>query len=411
MSAQSPNFKIAIVGAGVAGAVLAHRLGRLPGVEVLCLERVAADDHSEAGTGLNVGPNAIKALHTLDPVLAQAVQSASLPWARWTTELADGTPLFDLPLAHVADNPGIRIRWSELYRVLRAAAGAQVRYGCHVTHVGPDPRDPARSVLAWTQHGVAHRMDGIDLLVACDGRYSQVREAFSGVPQPTHIGVAILRALVEDTSGGLVDDYAQWFNGAHRMLAFKVKPQHIYIAATFPIAPGAEIPAHWKTAEVMRQTWAPCSGQPLTPALAWVVDALCEQLPHSHWARMQEAPVCYAPTSGAGVLYLGDAAHGMAPTLGQGATQALEDACVAAHIIEQAWAAGDTQVAAWLQAIAAARTARLQFAMALSVAATDTMLEGADPVAGARWKTEPPFLADLSRLFRDVAWGTAQEVA
>ena len=41
---------------------MARRLSRLPGAEVTCLERVARDDHSEAGTGLNIGPNAAKAL-------------------------------------------------------------------------------------------------------------------------------------------------------------------------------------------------------------------------------------------------------------------------------------------------------------------------------------------------------------
>ena len=47
-------MRIVIVGAGVAGCVMARKLSRLDGVEVICLERVAPDDHSEAGTGLNV---------------------------------------------------------------------------------------------------------------------------------------------------------------------------------------------------------------------------------------------------------------------------------------------------------------------------------------------------------------------
>lgn len=404
MTTPTQPLKIAILGAGVAGAVLAHRLSQQPGIELLCLERVGADDHSEAGTGLNVGPNALKALECLDPALAAEVRSASLPWARWTTQLADGTPLFDLPLSEVADNPGIRIRWSELYRVLREAAGSAVRYGCTVTHVGRDPADATRSVVEWTENGQALRQDGIDLLVGCDGRYSQVRQAFSGAPEPRHIGVAILRALVEDTSGGLVDDYGQWFNGAHRLLAFRVKPHHVYIAATFPVEPGAPVRPEWNTEAVMRATWQPTSGQPLSPAMQWLLDALCSQLADSHWARMQESPVRFAEAD-AGVLYLGDAAHGMAPTLGQGATQALEDACAAAMIIERELAAGRCAPTAWLPLIAAARTERLRFAMDLSVAATDTMLEGADPVAGAQWKTEAPFLADLSRLFREVSLG------
>ena len=44
----------------------------------------------------------------------------------------DGTALFDLPLSKVANNDGWRIRWSELYRVLRdGAPGVFLRLHCH----------------------------------------------------------------------------------------------------------------------------------------------------------------------------------------------------------------------------------------------------------------------------------------
>jgi salicylate hydroxylase len=72
-------MRVVIIGAGVAGCVMARRLSLLDGVEVVCLERVTRDDHSEAGTGLNVGPNAVKALTALDPELAEAITQASLP--------------------------------------------------------------------------------------------------------------------------------------------------------------------------------------------------------------------------------------------------------------------------------------------------------------------------------------------
>ena len=116
---QGRKLRIAIVGAGVAGCIVARHLAQRPDVELTCLERVARDDHSQAGTGLNIGPNAIKLLRAHDPALAGAVQAASLPWKSWRTSLTDGTELFSLPLSQVADNDGVRIRWSELYRVLR----------------------------------------------------------------------------------------------------------------------------------------------------------------------------------------------------------------------------------------------------------------------------------------------------
>ena len=54
-------MRIVVVGAGVAGCIMARTLARLPGAEVTCLERVAQGDHAESGTGLNIGPNAVLA--------------------------------------------------------------------------------------------------------------------------------------------------------------------------------------------------------------------------------------------------------------------------------------------------------------------------------------------------------------
>ena len=38
--------------------------------------------------------------------------------------------------------------------------------------------------------------------------------------------------------------------------------------------------------------------------------------------------------------------------------------------------------------------------MDFSLAASDTMMDGADPVAGSLHKTQPEFLAKLSRVYR-----------
>jgi len=396
-------MKIVIIGAGVAGAILARRLALLPGVELHCLEKVGANDHSEAGTGLNVGPNAIKALRLLDAELAAQVENASLPWARWDIALTDGTSLMSLPLAQVADNPGIRIRWSELYRVLRQGAGAAIHYDCTLESVERDAVDGRRTRVRYVQDGQRKTIDDIDLLIGADGRYSAVRRTFAGAPEPRHIGVAILRVLVPDTSAGLIDDYGQWFNGCHRLLAFRVPPAHVYIAATHPVEPGAPVRDEWKTEAAVRATYQPAH-RPPSAQVQWLLDALCANLDDAHWARMQEAPIRYAEPD-AGVLYVGDSAHAMAPTLGQGATQAVEDACAAALIIEGAAAAGQWDVRQWLAQIVRAREWRMRFVMSLSVRATDTMLDGCDPVQGTRWKTEAPFLSDLSCLFRDVALG------
>lgn len=113
-------MRIGIIGTGVAGSLLAEALLDKRGIEVTAFERVTPDDHAEAGTGLNVGPNAMKALRLHMPARHDALRDASLEWRRWFVDLTDGTRLFDLDLLDVAEEPGMRIRWSELYRLLRA---------------------------------------------------------------------------------------------------------------------------------------------------------------------------------------------------------------------------------------------------------------------------------------------------
>jgi salicylate hydroxylase len=379
---------------------MARRLARLDGMDATCLERVTRDDHSEAGTGLNIGPNAVKALKAVDPELAALITEASFVWSTWRISLTDGTVLFDLPLAEVAEERGWRIRWSELYRVLRESAGPGVHYGCEMTEIGRDASDPSKTAIAWTQDGKTHRLGGIDLLIAGDGRYSRVRRAFSGEPNVRQTGVAISRVLVPDTSNGLIDDYEQWFNGANRLLAFRVPPGHIYIACAFPIAPEADIPPHLKTPQALRAAYTPANAAPSAQA-AWMIDQVCANVADTHWARMQEHDALYRAAD-CNVLYLGDAAHGMVPTLGQGATQAIEDAANTAAVIERSYREGQRDVDGWLTAIEALRAARMRFVMEFSLAATDTMLEGADPVTGTRHKTEAPFLNKLKALYGDV---------
>jgi salicylate hydroxylase len=390
-------MRIVIVGAGVAGCIMARTLSQLPGAEVFCLERVARDDHSESGTGLNIGPNAVQALQSHDAALADAIANSSFPWRSWKISLTDGTTLFDLPLTDVANNAGWRIRWSELYSVLRQEAPI-VSYDCSITAAGRSAHDPAKTFIEWTQGDTHRRLDDIDLLIAADGRYSQMRRIFSGEPVLHHVGVAISRLLVPDTSGGLIDDYEQWFNGPNRLLAFRVPPDHVYAACSFPIAPDQPIADHLKSPEALRAAYMPANGL-LTDQTRWLIDTVCTHADAMHWARMQEHEALYAdPTSN--VLYLGDAAHGMVPTLGQGATQAIEDASFAVSLIARAWSHGIRDPRQWLKSIET-RADRMRFVMQFSLEATDTMLAGADPVAGTLHKTEPDFMAKLDRLYRD----------
>ncbi len=395
--------RIVIVGTGVAGSILADGLRHLDGAEVICLERATTEDHAEAGTGLNIGPNAIKALKLYHPELATTLLSESLPWESWLVELTDGRQLMHLPLQEVADNPGIRIRWAMLYQLLRRPVRDHVRFGIEVTAARYAQAGETGPIVVETvdRDGRTDKIDGIDLLVGGDGRYSKVRQAFWGASQPTMIGVCIFRLLLNEARPELVDDYGQWFNGPNRLLAFRVPGDSTYISGSFPIPLDSDVSDDIKNADSLRQLYTPPEG--LSAKCTFLVDAICNNVAHIHWARLQEAPVEFCDRHGR-ILLLGDAAHPMVPTLGQGGTQAIEDACIALDELRRALAApGEADIAASLGRIKARRLPRVQFAAGFSRDATDTMLAGADPVTGTLAKTSPEFRAKLARLYRDVS--------
>ncbi len=391
---MSRKPRIVVAGAGIAGSLIASGLAGRDDVELICLERVEADAHMDAGTGLNIGPNAIKALYACMPERAGAIVSNSFPWRRWAISLTDGRKLMDLDLADVADNAGVRIRWAELYALLRAPLQDAIRFGAELSACG---RDDSGLFVGYRNDAGDERLEGIDLLIAGDGRYSRIRDTFFGAEEPNFLGVCLYRMLYPAGENCPIEDYGQWFNGPNRLLAFRVPGDFVYCAGSFPIGVREPVTDEMKSPAALRRAYTPANGQ-LSEQAAYLVDAIEKYSDRIHWARLQEGTVRYAGVPG--VLLVGDAAHPMVPTLGQGATQAAEDACVVVDELRYALDAGD-DVTAVPARVAARRDDRVRFVVDYSREATDTMLAGADPVAGTLKKLKPAFQDRLKRLYRD----------
>jgi salicylate hydroxylase len=389
-------MRVAIAGVGVAGGVVATGLAAMPGVEVLAFERVGPEDHAVAGNGLNVGPNALIALDRVMPELAARLRDASLPWRQWHASTMAGERLLHLPLAEVAASDGMRIRWAELYRVCRERVLPQVRWRTEVTAVRGAESGWPLSITVRSADGSGVDIDDVDLLIVTDGRFSALRRQLCGATRTRYLGVANFRVLLDDGGRWDLDDLAQWHNGPCRLLAFRLRGGLVYLSGNVPIPIDQDTPEHLTTAEGLAQAYTPADG-----AMADVPRALLEGACAAaaqgglHWSRLQESDAVWSDPS-ARVLFLGDAGHAMVPTLGQGATMAIEDAAAwVAHMR----AGRDLPVSALVARYRASRTERVHFVRTFSWQASDVITPDRFSLAAVRAKASPEYRKSFQRLY------------
>ena len=132
-----------------------------------------------------------------------------------------------------------------------------------------------------------------------------------------------------------------------------------------------------------------------------LVEATCQQVETLHWSRAQEIPTAFHDPGGH-ALFVGDSAHAMVPTLGQGATQALEDACAFIGLFREARAAGPLDIPRFTADYDRLRRPRIDFVKTFSWEASTALLLAGDPLRDNEYKTGIPYRERLRRLYQDV---------
>ncbi|GAA0316301.1 hypothetical protein GCM10010302_64260 [Streptomyces polychromogenes] len=318
-----PKRHAVVAGAGIGGLTAALALHRR-GWHVTVCER--APRQPVTGAGIGLAPNALRALEAIGVDAAHAAGSAVPAWmgvrdrgGRWLTRtgtaylasryglapIAVPRPAFTAALA--AGLPPGRIRYGT------AVTGVDQGGGRPVVRTGSGPDLPA------------------DLVVAADGIHSPLRRAhFPAHPGLRYLGETAWRVLVNAPELDVPAMSETWGRGAR----FGVTPLsdgrfYLYATAVLPAGTRSADPR----AELLRRfgSWH----DPI-PALLERVGRLdpAEILRNDLYDLAAPLPALHRGR----IAWLGDAAHAMAPNLGQGGCQAIEDAVVLARLLPR----GDT---------------------------------------------------------------------
>jgi 2-polyprenyl-6-methoxyphenol hydroxylase-like FAD-dependent oxidoreductase len=317
--------KVLIVGAGIGGMAVGIALRRA-GHDVAIFERRADLSEIQIGGGIILWSNAVRALQQLE--IADAVLDVALPVTRADNCSSDGKVLFEIPVNAFEQRlgaPSVTISRAKLHPVLETALGKdaiQVNKEC--TGFTQD----ASSVTAHFADGTEERGD---FLVAADGRNSALRKQLgrAGNDFPPYAGwthySGIARGEPDQVPEGLFRIITG--KGAQAYL-FWIEPSVVYWAVGVYGPPGVRgreyDPASKPLIEGVVAGWA----EPL-PGLVRATDAATVARRDMHGGQPLQA-------WGEGrVTLLGDSAHPMTTTPGQGACTAIEDAAVLARCLRQ----------------------------------------------------------------------------
>ena len=321
-----------IAGGGIAGLTLALTLAQ-QNVPSVVLE--ARPTPSEAGAGIQIGPNAARIFHDLG-VLDTLRAAAVAPEAIVVAEAASGRPIAQLPLGDWMEKrygaPYLVAHRADLQATLlkRAAecSGVDLRFdhavcGVMLEHGQSDLQAGTATLLLQSGGSIA-----APLLVAADGVWSTLRR--SAWPQSADLayaGMTAARALVKPND---------------LPVQFQRRATHVWLGpkahiVMYPVRSGADIALVVITAAPQpEEGWGvPVERHSFLNNFKGLHRDVASVLQAGdnwkRWALFDPAPL--PAWSRAQMVLIGDAAHPVLPFLAQGGAMAIEDGYVLGRLI------------------------------------------------------------------------------
>jgi salicylate hydroxylase len=345
-------LRVAIIGGGIGGLTAAIALLRA-GLDARVYEQ--AEEFTEVGAGVALGPNAVRLLNRLG-LESELAAIASRPTAYQRRRWHDGKVLVDSRSGLLGRRMSLTVHRAHLLDLLvNGVADGSLHPGRRCTAVG----QRADAVhLTFADGSTAEA----DVAVGADGIHSVVRATYQR-DEPVFSGKIAYRGLIPmERLSFLGDDrhlHRMWLGPGQHFLTYPIAAGALLNLVAFVPAEGTGAVESWSAPGEVSRLREHFAGW--EPTVLDIIGALDETM---RWALHDREPL---PAWTAGrVTLLGDAAHSMLPHQGQGAGQSVEDAVVLARCLERA--TPDT-VERWLRLyehIRKPRTERVQRASRVS---------------------------------------------
>ncbi|MFE0380355.1 FAD-dependent monooxygenase [Streptomyces inhibens] len=326
---RNQPVKALVIGAGIGGLTCAIALRRV-GIDVAVYER--ATELRAAGSGLSVMSNAVNALAALGIDLG--LDKRGQVMESFTVMDHRGREIRDLPFKEVCEKvgaPSVCLSRSDLQEALLDAAG-----DCPL-HLGAAAArfetDDAGVTVQFEDGRSAHG----DLLIGADGFHSAVRSRLVGPETSEDSGYVCWLGIVPFDHPGLAPGSVRHYWGSgQRFGLIDIGHGRYYWWGTKNM-PAARSHAWDGTKDEIAQAYAGWADE---------VQAVIEATPPGDILAVPSRDRTFLERWGDGpVTLLGDAAHPMLTTLGQGSAMAIEDAVVLAHTLAEPGACDDLPLA------------------------------------------------------------------
>ncbi|WP_419236544.1 FAD-dependent oxidoreductase [Serratia fonticola] len=308
--------KVVIAGAGIGGLAAAACLKK-SGFDVEIFER--ASELRSVGSGLSLMANALTALADVGvkPDFKDARVFESLKFLT-----SDGRPIRDIDfgvLTHRIGQPNLAIHRATLQQaLLEQVVDCKIELGVTATGYFHD----GNGVIVNFNDGRKLRAD---VLIGADGFNSNIRASMVGLERPTDWHYIIWRATLAFHHPKVTPGYvAHYWGRGQRFGLADIGGGNVYWWGTMNMSP--EQARDWHAGKAGIQQLYSGWAEEVQQVIAATPEEGISSIPaqdRSFLERWGDGPV----------TLLGDAAHPMLTSLGQGAGLAIEDAAVLAHCL------------------------------------------------------------------------------